>query len=95
MIEPPRLIYVETAPQVVPDLNDAKTLNTTLPVVLWHGKQVGIKQVWLTYLKLRESNDSVEEMELRSCCNQILDQIQTSHPQYFECCLKEQQEGLL
>ncbi|WP_066015950.1 hypothetical protein [Endozoicomonas atrinae] len=89
MIELPRLIYQETEPQVVPNLNDAKSLETKIPVVLWRGKQVQIKQVWLEYNKMGIDSESIQKMELRLSLIDIISRIQVSHPEYFARCLSE------
>ena len=87
MIELPILIYKETEPQVVPDLNDAESLETKVPVVLWEGKQVQIKQVWSVYLQIGTGTESIQKMELRFSLIDIINRIQKSHPDYFTSCL--------
>ncbi|WP_257267194.1 hypothetical protein [Endozoicomonas sp. ONNA2] len=83
MTEFPKLIYKETEPQVVPDLNDPKSLETSLPIVIWHGKQVQIKQICLAYIELGKDNESVHKIALRVSMLEIIAQITKSHPHYL------------
>ena len=87
MIELPILIYNETKPQVVPDLNDAESLETEVPIVLWGGKQVHIKQVWSVYQQIGTGTESIQKMELRLSLIDIINRIQKSHPNYLASCL--------
>lgn len=87
MNELPILIYKETEPQVVPDLNNAESLETTLPIVLWGGKQVQIKQIFYEYLKMGANQKSVEKTRLNISLFKIISDIQNSHPAYLRSCL--------
>ena len=87
MIDLPILIYNETKPQVVPDLNDAESLETEVPIVLWGGKQVQIKQVWSVYQQIGTGTESIQKMELRLSLIDIINRIQKSHPNYLASCL--------
>lgn len=87
MTELPRLFYKETEPQMVPDLNNAESLETTLPIVFWGGKQVQIKQVLSEYLKMGAAHDSVQKRRLGYSLINIINRIKKSHPDYLRKCL--------
>lgn len=87
MIELPILIYKETEPQVVPDLNNAESLETSLPIVFWGGKQVQIKQVLSKYFKMDANHASVQRRRLAISLIDIIGRIQKSHPDYLRSCL--------
>lgn len=89
MIELPRLFYKETEAQIVPDLNNAESLETTLPVVFWGGKQVKIKHVLLKYLEMDAAHECVQKRRLGVSLINIINCIKKSHPDYLRSCLSE------
>lgn len=87
MIKLPILTYEDSKPQVVPDLSNPESLETTLPIVTWGGKRVQIKQIWAEYLKMSTDLGPVQKRRLGLCCIDILNRIKKSHPDYFTRCL--------
>lgn len=89
MNELPTLSYKQTAPQVVPDLNNAESLETLVPIVTWGGKQVHIKEIWSRYHEINTVHEPVQKLELRLCLINIISNIQKTHPDYLRSCLSE------
>ena len=85
----PILFYKETEPQVVPDLNNPESLETSVPIVSWGGKRVHIKEIWSEYQKIGATHENVQKRTISLRLIQIISQIQKTHPDYFISCLRK------
>ncbi|WP_299735355.1 hypothetical protein [uncultured Endozoicomonas sp.] len=89
MMDFPKLSYVEMN-QVVPDLEKPETLEIRVPVIMWHGRKIEIRQAVLEYMRLVSPDiKSREQQTLKQVFLKIIGTIQQSHPDYFSRCMAQ------
>ncbi|WP_067515587.1 hypothetical protein [Endozoicomonas ascidiicola] len=89
MMDFPKLVYIEMN-QVVPDLEMPETLEVSVPVIMWHGRKIEIRQAVLEYARLVSPDvKSREQQTLKQVFQKVIGVIQKSHPDYFRRCMAQ------